>query len=302
MKHIVTGGCGFIGSNLVDRLIDEGHEVIIFDNISSGKVENINPKARFIEVDISEDYFDECIDWFDGVDTVFHTAARARVQPSIIDPISFNKTNVDGTLTLLKMAVDSGVRRFVYSASSSAYGNTNVLPTPESHSTNPLSPYGAQKLMGEIYCKTFSQVYDIETVSLRYFNVYGERQLLEGAYCLVMGIFLQQRLNNKPMTIRGDGEQRRDFTYVSDVVDANIKASQSDKVGKGEVINVGNGNNRSVNQIADMIGGDRITVDPVVEPRETLADNTKAHELLDWKPTMIIEDWVKQYKKELGLK
>ena len=302
MKHIVTGGCGFIGSNLVDKLIDLGHEVIIFDNISSGKVENINPKARFIEVDISEDYFDECIDWFDGVDTVFHTAARARVQPSIIDPISFNKTNVDGTLTLLKMAVDSGVRRFVYSASSSAYGNTNVLPTPESHSTNPLSPYGAQKLMGEIYCKTFSQVYDIETVSLRYFNVYGERQLLEGAYCLVMGIFLQQRLNNKPMTIRGDGAQRRDFTYVSDVVDANIKASQSDKVGKGEVINVGNGNNRSVNQIADMIGGDRITVDPVVEPRETLADNTKAHELLDWKPTMIIEDWVKQYKKELGLK
>ena len=302
MKHIVTGGCGFIGSNLVDKLIDLGHEVIIFDNISSGKVENINPKARFIEVDISEDYFDECIDWFDGVDTVFHTAARARVQPSIIDPISFNKTNVDGTLTLLKMAVDSGVRRFVYSASSSAYGNTNVLPTPESHSTNPLSPYGAQKLMGEIYCKTFSQVYDIETVSLRYFNVYGERQLLEGAYCLVMGIFLQQRLNNKPMTIRGDGEQRRDFTYVSNVVDANIKASQSDKVGKGEVINVGNGNNRSVNQIADMIGGDRITVDPVVEPRETLADNTKAHELLDWKPTMIIEDWVKQYKKELGLK
>ena len=302
MKHIVTGGCGFIGSNLVDKLIDLGHEVIIFDNISSGKVENINPKARFIEVDISEDYFDECIDWFDGVDTVFHTAARARVQPSIIDPISFNKTNVDGTLTLLKMAVDSGVRRFVYSASSSAYGNTNVLPTPESHSTNPLSPYGAQKLMGEIYCKTFSQVYDIETVSLRYFNVYGERQLLEGAYCLVMGIFLQQRLNNKPMTIRGDGEQRRDFTYVSDVVDANIKASQADKVGKGEVINVGNGNNRSVNQIADMIGGDRITVDPVVEPRETFADNTKAPELLDWKPTMIIEDWVKQYKKELGLK
>ena len=302
MKHIVTGGCGFIGSNLVDKLIDLGHEVIIFDNISSGKVENINPKARFIEVDISEDYFDECIDWFDGVDTVFHTAARARVQPSIIDPISFNKTNVDGTLTLLKMAVDSGVRRFVYSASSSAYGNTNVLPTPESHSTNPLSPYGAQKLMGEIYCKTFSQVYDIETVSLRYFNVYGERQLLEGAYCLVMGIFLQQRLNNKPMTIRGDGEQRRDFTYVSDVVDANIKASQSDKVGKGEVINVGNGNNRSVNQIADMIGGSTINVEPVIEPRETLADNTKAHELLDWKPTMIIEDWVKQYKKELGLK
>ena len=302
MKHIVTGGCGFIGSNLVDKLVDLGHDVTIFDNLSSGKVENINERARFIEVDISrDDELKDCKKWFDGVDTIFHTAARARVQPSIIDPISFNKTNVDGTLMLLKLAVDSGVRRFVYSASSSAYGNADVFPTPESQSTNPLSPYGAQKLMGEIYCKTFSQVYDIETVSLRYFNVYGERQLLEGAYCLVMGIFLQQRLNNKPMTIRGDGEQRRDFTYVSDVVDANIKASQSDKVGKGEVINVGNGNNRSVNQIADMIGGSTINVEPVIEPKETLADNSKARELLDWKPTMTIENWMTKYKKEMGL-
>ena len=301
MKYIVTGGCGFIGSNLVDKLINLGHEVTIFDNLSSGKVKNINPKARFVEVDISEDYFDECIDWFDGVDTIFHTAAKARVQPSIIDPITFNKTNVDGTLMLLKMAVDSGVRRFVYSASSSAYGNTDIFPTPESHSTNPLSPYGAQKLMGEIYCKTFSQVYDIETVSLRYFNVYGERQLLEGAYCLVMGIFVQQRLNNESMTIRGDGEQRRDFTYVGDVVDANIKASQSDKVGSGEVINIGNGDNRSVNQIADMIGGNTINVEPVIEPKETLADNSKARELLGWKPTMIIENWIDKYKKEVGL-
>ena len=202
---------------------------------------------------------------------------------------------------LLKLAVDSGVRRFVYSASSSAYGNTDVFPTPESQSTNPLSPYGAQKLMGEIYCKTFSQVYDIETVSLRYFNVYGERQLLEGAYCLVMGIFVQQRLNGEPMTIRGDGEQRRDFTYVGDVVDANIKASKSDKVGDGEVINIGNGDNRSVNQIADMIGGSTINVEPVIEPRETLADNSRARELLSWKPTMVIENWITKYKKEMGL-
>ena len=299
MKYLVTGGCGFIGSNLVDRLIDDGHEVIIFDNVSSGREENINSKARFIEVDISEDYFDEYIDWFDGVDTVFHTAARARVQPSIIDPISFNKINVDGTLTLLKMAVDSGVRRFVYSASSSAYGNTSVLPTPESNSTNPLSPYGAQKLMGEIYCRTFSQVYDIETVSLRYFNVYGERQLLEGAYCLVMGIFAQQRLEGKPMTIRGDGKQRRDFTYVGDVVEANIKAGFSRIMWNGDVFNIGNGDNRSVNELADMIGGERVNVDPVIEPRETLADNGKASFILDWKPTTKIEDWVKKWKKIL---
>ena len=302
MKYIVTGGCGFIGSNLVDKLVDLGHDVTIFDNLSSGKVENINERARFIEVDISrDDELKDCKKWFDGVDTIFHTAAKARVQPSIIDPINFNKTNVDGTLILLKMAVDSGVKRVVYSASSSAYGNTHIFPTPESHSTNPVSPYGAQKLMGEIYCKTFAQVYDIETVSLRYFNVYGERQLLEGAYCLVMGIFVQQRLNGEPMTIRGDGEQRRDFTYVGDVVDANIKASKSDKVGDGEVINIGNGDNRSVNQIADMIGGSTINVEPVIEPRETLADNSRARELLSWKPTMVIENWITKYKKEMGL-
>ena len=304
MRYIVTGGAGFIGSNLVDKLIEDGHEVIVFDNISSGKVENINPKAKFMEVDISEDYFDEyfwCRECFDGVDTVFHTAAKARVQPSITDPISFNKTNVDGTLNLLKMAVDSKVRRFVYSASSSAYGNTNVFPTNEKVSTNPLSPYGAQKLMGEIYCKTFAQIYDIETVSLRYFSVYGERQLLEGAYCLVMGIFANQRLNNKPMTINGDGEQLRDFTYVGDVVRANILASHSHNVGNGEVINIGNGENRSVNQLADMIGGDRVYKNPVIEPKQTLADNSLAFKLLGWKPTMVIEDWIKKYKKDIGL-
>ena len=302
MKYIVTGGCGFIGSNLVDKLVDLGHDVTIFDNLSSGKVENINERARFIEVDISrDDELKDCKKWFDGVDTIFHTAARARVQPSIIDPISFNKTNVDGTLTLLKMAVDSGVRRFVYSASSSAYGNTDVFPTPESQSTNPLSPYGAQKLMGEIYCKTFSQIYNIETVSLRYFSVYGERQLLKGAYCLVMGIFANQRLNNKPMTINGDGEQRRDFTYVGDVVRANILASQSDKVGNGEVINIGNGENRSVNELADMIEGDRIYGDPVIEPKQTLADNSLAYELLGWKPTVILDDWIVSYKEQIGL-
>ena len=155
--------------------------------------------------------------------------------------------------------------------------------------------------MGEIYCKTFAQIYDIETVSLRYFSVYGERQLLEGAYCLVMGIFANQRLNNKPMTINGDGEQLRDFTYVGDVVRANILASHSHNVGNGEVINIGNGENRSVNQLADMIGGDRVYKNPVIEPKQTLADNSLAFKLLGWKPTMVIEDWIKKYKKDIGL-
>ena len=194
-----------------------------------------------------------------------------------------------------------GIKRVVYSASSSAYGESEILPTPESAPTNPLSPYGLQKYVGEQYCKMFSEVYGLETVSLRYFNVYGERMSLEGAYCLVMGIFAKQMLDGKPMTINGDGEQRRDFTYVGDVVKANMLAATSDKVGNGEVINIGNGENRSVNELADMIGGERVYLDPVIEPRQTLADNSLAYKLLGWKPTMVIEDWIDNYKKSIGL-
>ena len=165
-----------------------------------------------------------------------------------------------------------------------------------------MSPYALQKLIGEQYCKLFSELYGLETVCLRYFNVYGERQLLDGAYCLVMGIFAQQRLNGKPMTIRGDGNQRRDFTYVGDVVDANIKCATNLGVEfNGEVFNIGNGDNRSVNQIADLIGGDRVNVEPVIEPRETLANNDKAKKVLGWSPTNKIENWIIKYKEEIGL-
>ena len=299
MKCLVTGGAGFIGSNLVDKLIEDGHEVNILDNLSTGKKENINEKANFFKGDISYPTLDKKI--FEGVDVVFHTAALARVQPSIDDPVEFDKVNVGGTLNMLKLAVDNGVKRFVYSASSSAYGNTDKLPQKETDPTDPLSPYGVQKMVGEIYCTMFPKVYDIETVSLRYFNVYGERQSLEGAYCLVMGIFAQQRLNGKPMTINGDGEQRRDFTYVGDVVDANIRAATSDKVGNGEVINIGSCDNKSVNELADLIGGERIHREPVIEPFATLADNTKAKELLGWEPKQNFEEWVSKYKQDLGL-
>lgn len=298
MKCLVTGGAGFIGSNLVDELIKRDHQVVIIDNLSTGKRENINPKALFYEVDIESPNAAEA---FSGVDVVFHTAARARVQPSIEDPISFNKTNVEGTLNMLKTAVDNGVTRFVYSASSSAYGSTDKLPQQESDPTDPLSPYGVQKLVGELYCTMFAHVYNIETVSLRYFNIYGERQSLEGAYCLVMGVFARQRMQDLPLTINGDGEQSRDFTYVGDAVNANILAATSPNVGKGDVINIGNGDNRSVNQIAAMIGGETVHGPAVVEPNSTLADNSKARELLGWAPTVVIEDWVEKYKEELGI-
>ena len=301
MKYVVIGGAGFIGSNLVDRLIDDGHEVKIIDNLSTGKKENINPKASFSQMDISIKTAPPYLKiLLKDVDIVFHLAAKARVQPSIENPIEYNDVNVGGLLNVLDACVKSKVKRFVYSSSSSVYGNVEKFPTSEETELNPLSPYALQKLMGEQYCKLFSELYDLETVSLRYFNVYGERQLTEGPYCCVMGIFINQRLNGKPMTIRGDGEQRRDFTYVGDVVEANILAAT--KPHPTEIVfNIGNGDNRSVNQIADLIGGDRINVDPVIEPRETLADNGLAEYLLDWIPRGNLEEWIIKLKEDTEL-
>ena len=302
MKYVVVGGAGFIGSHIVDKLVEQNHEVVIIDNLSTGKMENVNPKASVEYIDICN--VNECsamVEIMSGADALFLLAAKARVQPSIESPVEYEINNTIGTLNVLKCASDAGVRRVVYSASSSAYGNTEKLPSKESDPVNPLSPYGAQKYYGEVMCKMFSEVYGLETVSLRYFNIYGERQNVGGAYAMVIGIFADQKLRGEVMTINGDGEQRRDFTYVGDVVNANILASQSEKVGNGEVINIGNGDNRSINDIADMIGGERIHREPVIEPKETLADNSLAEKLLGWKPTQNIEDWVPGYKKELGL-
>lgn len=302
MRYIVTGGAGFIGSNLVDLLIDEGHEVHVIDNFSSGKKENCNEKAKYFELDISDsNNYEDLKKILLGCNGVFHLAALPRVQESIDNPLHFEKNNTLSTINILKACADSNVKRLVYSASSSAYGNTIQLPSKEEDPVNPISPYAMQKYYGEIACRMFANVYGIETVSLRYFNVYGERQSLEGAYALVMCVFARQRLNNEPLTIRGDGEQRRDFTHVKDIAKANILAMHSEMVGNGEVINIGNNDNRSVNQIANMIGGPTINVDPVVEPRETLADNSKAKNLLGWNPTIIIEEWVPKYKEELGI-
>ncbi len=304
MKCLVTGGAGFIGSNLVDRLIDDGNEVIIVDNMSTGKDENVNPKARFNRVDIglptATPYLTKLME---GVDVVYHMAALARVQPSIEEPIEYHRANVDGTHNLLVAARDAGVKRFVFSSSSSVYGDVEEknLPTSEDAELNPMSPYALHKLIGEQYCKLFSDLYGIETVSLRYFNVYGERQNTEGAYCLVMGVFAGQLMNGEVMTINGDGEQRRDFTYVGDVVDANIRCGTMDNKWNGEVFNIGAGDNRSVNDVADLLGGERMYRDPVIEPRVTKADNVKALSRLGWKPTQNFEEWVSGWKEELGL-
>ena len=237
MKYIVTGGAGFIGSNLVDLLIEEGHEVYVIDNFSSGKKENCNEKAQYFELDISDsNNYEDLKKILVGSGGVFHLAALPRVQESIDNPLHFEKNNTLSTINILKACADSNVKRLVYSASSSAYGNTIQLPSKEEDPVDPISPYAMQKYYGEIACRMFSNVYGVETVSLRYFNVYGERQSLEGAYALVMCVFARQRLNNEPLTIRGDGEQRRDFTHVKDIAKANILAMHSEKVGNGEVI------------------------------------------------------------------
>jgi UDP-glucose 4-epimerase len=300
-KAIVTGGAGFIGSNLVDKLIDMGVEVHIIDDLSTGFEKNINPKATFHKIDIST--INPELAWYEfkNTDAIFHTAALARVQPSIKDPIPFDSVNVGGTLRMLKLAHNLGVKRFVYSASSSCYGNNKNFPTPETESTNPLSPYGLQKYVGEQYCKMFSEVYGLDTVSLRYFNVYGERMSLEGAYKLAIPIFANQILSGKPLTIHNDGEQRRDFTYVGDVVNANILAATNPEDLKGEAFNIGNGNNYSVNELADMLGGEKSYGNKVIEPFQTLANNSKAKLILDWNPTGDLPTWIETYKKELGI-
>ena len=256
-KALVTGGAGFIGSKIVDALINNGVEVIILDNLSTGKLENLNKKAKFLQYDLSSIDLDELTNICSGVNVIFHLAALARVQPSIENPIPYHDANVTATLNILYAAYKSGVSRLVYSASSSCYGNTQKIPQKESDIISPLSPYGLQKYIGEQYCSLFSEIYKLDTVSLRYFNVYGERMNLDGAYCLVTGIFARQMQEGKPLTITNDGNQRRDFTYVGDVVNANILAATYPGPLNGDVFNIGNGKNVSINEIADMFGGQK---------------------------------------------
>ena len=299
MKYVITGGAGFIGSNLVERLVKEGNEVHVIDNFSFGKLENCNKKAHYCNIDLSQkSNFNQVKEVCKNADSVFHLACIARVQPSIKNPVEYEMNNTISTVNILKASVESNVRRFIYSSSSSVYGNQTNLPLKEDFKTNPLSPYGAQKLYGEILCKTFSKVYGLETVSLRYFNVYGEKQNIDGAYALVIGIFLNQRFNEKSLTVRGDGSQRRDFTYVGDVVRANILASKSEHVGSGEIINIGNGKNKSINEIASYVGGKIKYIEPVLEPFDTLADNLKAKKLLNWEPKQDVKSWIKDYIKK----
>lgn len=299
MKVIVTGGAGFIGSHLTKALVEKGYDVHVIDNLSNGKRENVDPKAKFHKIDLRD--FSKLKPVFSKAKFVFHLAALPRVQPSIKDPRNTNDHNVNATLNVLLASRDAGVKRIVYSASSSAYGNQKKLPLREDMTPQPISPYALQKYVGELYCKLFSDIYGLETISLRYFNVYGPGAPTTGPYSLVIGKFMEQRRNKKPITIVPDGKQSRDFTYVGDVVRANILAATSAKAGGGEVINIGGGRNHNVLEVAKLIGGQHVFIKSRIEPKHTLANITKAKKLLNWEPKVKFEDGISELKKIYGL-
>ncbi len=298
-KYIITGGAGFIGLNLTDFLIKEGHEVVVIDNLVSGDKSKLPAQVEFHETDVRDK--DSLIEIFAGADCAVHLAALPRVQFSIEHPDETHDVNVNGTLTVLEAVKAAGVKRLVFAASSSAYGDQETLPLSTSLPVQPKSPYALHKYIGEEYLKLWHMLYSIETVSLRFFNVYGPNLDPDGPYALVIGRFLKQLSEGKKLTVTGDGEQTRDFTHVDDVANAILAASQSDNVGKGEVLNVGAGRQTSINDLAALLGGEIEYVPPRIEPKHTLADISETTELLDWKPTISLEEGIAALKKDWQL-
>lgn len=301
MKCLVTGGAGFIGSNLVDRLLTDGHTVVVIDNESAECHEHFywNSKAENHVYDICD--YSNIASLFKGVDYVFHLAAEARIQPSLINPFLTTKTNVLGTLTVLQAARSFGVKRVVYSSTSSAYGRKHTVPYKEDMVPDCLTPYSVSKVAAEEYCKLYTRLFGLSTVTLRYFNVYGKNQPLKGQYAPVVGLFMRQHDAGQPMTIVGDGLQRRDFTHVDDVVEANMLAAltKNEDV-DGELFNIGTGVNYDMMDLATMIGKPVTNVSFIAErkgeSRETLADISKAKRLLNWEPKVVLPEWIsKQY-------
>lgn len=294
-KCLVTGGAGFIGSHVVEQLLKLNHKVVIVDNESSDANETFHWRndTENYKVDICD--FESFSPLCKNVDVIFHLAAEARIQPTLEDPILAAQTNVVGTCSVLQAARENNVKRVIYSSTSSAYGLKNKCPLKEDMAKDCLNPYSVTKTAGEELCKMYTELFGLETVSFRYFNVYGERQPLKGQYAPVIGIFLRQKSSGEPMTIVGDGTQRRDFTYVGDIARANILAANlENKEIVGELLNLGTSLNHSVLEIKDLIGGDFVHIEARPgEAKESLADNSKAKSLLKWKPTQKLEDWIR---------
>ena len=295
---LVTGGMGFIGSHIVDKLVEMGHNVIVIDDMSAEENEEFyeNKKATNIVKDISKE---DCSEHFVGVDYVFHLAARSRIQPTIGSPNECFEVNVVGTQRVLEWSRLANVKKIVYSGTSSLYGHQNTIPFQPNMPSDCLNPYSMSKWMGEQVCKLYSQMYGMPSIVLRYFNVYGPREPTKGRYAPVVGLFRRQNENNKPMTIVGDGNQKRDFTYIDDVVEANICAMKtSDGISTFEIYNVGTGVNYTINEVAKLIDKDgkvkHIDERPA-EVRETLADIEKTKKDLGWCPRFSLEEKILSY-------
>ena len=293
---LVTGAAGFIGSNLVEQLLDQGHSVVCVDNESANNEKfhwsHENGMVINVRGDITDYKFMKNV--FSGVDYVFHLAAESRLQSAIQNPIEAVKKNCVGTTVMLQCAREAGVKRFVYSSTSSGYGN-NPYPNVETQPDDCLNPYSASKIAGEKFCKMYTELYGLETVILRYFNVFGRRSPARGQYAPVIGIFQRQRDAGEPLTIVGDGAQRRDFVHVEDVARANYLAATMPLKGHaGEVFNVGTGSAYSIQQIADSISDNQVYIDKRSgEMETTFADITKIGDVLGWKPEIDVIEWIK---------
>ena len=294
MRCIVTGAAGFIGSHLVDALLAEGHSVLGIDDLSTGRTKNLaaasaNSAFQFLEKNIRDlsksDLALESCDWF------FHLAGRADLVPSIVNPEDYFQVNVEGTFRALQLARELGVKRFLYAASSTCYGIPDTYPTPESTPCKPEHPYALTKLMGEEMVMHWYRVYQLPTVSLRLFNVYGPRSRTTGAYGAVFGVFLRQKLAGVPFTVVGDGSQTRDFTFVSDVASAFVATAKSNI--SGEIMNVGSGHTYAVNRLVELLGGEKTTIPRRPgEPDCTFADTAKIRSRVGWQPSVPLEQGV----------
>jgi len=300
MKCLVTGGAGFIGSHIVDSLLAKGHEVVVIDNESSEVHDHFyfNDKATYHKLDIADYQATRSV--YDGVDYVFHCAAESRIQPAILNPLLAIRTNTLGTGTVLQCSREASVKKIMYSSTSSGYGLVNEPPLEETMPDDCLNPYSVSKVSGEKLCKMYNDLFGVKTVIFRYFNVYGHREPLKGPYAPVVGLFLRQHRAGQPLTIVPDGTQRRDFTHVEDVVQANLLAMEVDHEHYGEVFNVGTGTNHSVLELAAMISDNTVEVEPRIgEAYITLANNQKIRDVLGWAPTKHIGDYVKEEMNEV---
>ena len=294
MKTLITGGAGFIGSHLADLLIASGHEVVVIDNLSNGRKSNIEhllKKKNFIFHKLDITNMDDIEPIFVNVDWVFHLAGMADIVPSIESPKEYYDCNVTGTFNIVEASRKAGVKKIVYAASSSSYGIPDNYPTAETADIRPQYPYALTKYMGEELVMHWSQTYNIPSIALRLFNVYGPRSRTTGAYGAVFGVFLSQKIHNKPYTVVGDGTQTRDFTYVTDVAAAFLRAAEETTT--SVALNVGSDNHYSVNRLVELLEGE-VTYVPKRpgEPDCTYADTTRIHEVLNWKTKVSFEDGV----------